>query len=53
MKPEFWEAWAARLARKVIRQEGLPEAVRVRAEELVLKRYSLPEWLESRDDVLA
>jgi lipoate-protein ligase A len=53
LKPVFWEEWAARLAKKVIRQEGLPEAVRVRAEELVLKRYSLPEWLESRDDVLA
>jgi lipoate-protein ligase A len=53
LRPEFWEEWAARLAKKVIRQEGLPEVVKMRAEELVLKRYSLPEWLESRDDVLA
>lgn len=53
LKADFWEGWAARLARRVISLPRLPESVTIRAEELVLKRYSLPEWLESRDDVLA
>jgi lipoate-protein ligase A len=52
LKPGFWAGWAGRLAREVRVVEALPEAVRVRAEALEAKRYSLPEWLESRDDQL-
>lgn len=50
--PGFWREWAGELAREVREEEALPAAVRVRAEELEAKRYSLPEWLESRDDQL-
>lgn len=52
LKAEFWKGWAARLARKVNLVEGFSEKVQLRAEELVMKRYALPEWLESRDDLL-
>lgn len=52
LKPEFWPAWAGRLARRVRVVNELPEMLRPRVAELVEKRYSRPEWLESRDDQL-
>jgi len=52
LKPEFWPGWAARLARRVQSVDTLPVTLQARVEELVEKRYSRPEWLESRDDQL-
>ena len=52
LKPEFWPTWAGRLARRVQVVHDLPSELKARAEELVDKRYSRPEWLESRDDQL-
>jgi lipoate-protein ligase A len=49
---EFWTGWAARLAYRVVLVEGLPPAVAARAQELCVLRYSLPGWLEEREDQL-
>jgi lipoate-protein ligase A len=48
----FWPRWAAQLASNVIIQPVMPEAVCLRADELKLKRYQLPSWLNEREDVL-
>lgn len=49
----FWRHWAADLADVVQEVEDLPEFLMDRALELDLKRYSLPQWRDSRDDDLA
>ena len=48
----FWHDWAALLATDVHLVKRLPPAIQARAEELDKKRYSLAEWLASRDDRL-
>jgi lipoyl(octanoyl) transferase len=50
---EFWPQWAAQLAREVVVVRELPEKVRERAVELAEKRFSLPQWLTDRDDLLS
>lgn len=48
----FWADWASALAEKVLRVKSCPPSIAARASELDEKRYSLPEWLEERDDQL-
>jgi len=50
---DFWPQWAAQLAREVRVVHELPPAVKARAEELAAKRFSLPQWLTDRDDLLS
>lgn len=50
---EFWPQWAAQLAREVVVVRELPEKVQTRALELAEKRFSLPQWLTDRDDLLS
>lgn len=52
IKPEFWPIWAERLAKKVTIVTELPDAVKERAQQLSDQRYSLPQWLSDRDDLL-
>lgn len=50
---DFWPQWAAQLAREVLVIRELPAAVEARAAELAEKRFSLPQWLTDRDDLLS
>lgn len=50
---DFWPQWAAQLAREVRVVRELPAAVQERAEELAARRFSLPQWLTDRDDLLS
>lgn len=52
IQPDFWLAWAARLASEVSVVREAPPEVLVRASELAEKRFSLPQWLSDRDDLL-
>jgi len=52
IQPDFWTQWAAYLAKEVVIVETVPEPVTARAMELETKRYSLPQWLSDRDDLL-
>ncbi len=49
---DFWGKWATRLAEKVLITHTPPPSVLERAEELTAKRFSLPQWLAERDDLL-
>jgi hypothetical protein len=49
---DFWTQWASRLSKEVLVVDALPEPVRIRAAELEQKRYSLPQWLADRDDLI-
>ncbi len=53
LKPGFWQHWAQRLAREVIPVTTLSPELTERASLLEAQRYSLPEWLEEREDRLA
>lgn len=48
----FWPRWAAQLASNVLIEPQMPAAMRLRADELKLKRYQLPSWLAEREDEL-
>jgi lipoyl(octanoyl) transferase len=50
---DFWPRWAAQLARNVIFQPEMTEAMTARANELTQKRYSLASWLHEREDHLS
>lgn len=50
--PDFWRGWAAALAKEVTQVTELPPQIVARAQELVEKRYALPQWLEEREDAL-
>lgn len=50
--PSFWQQWAAKLAKEVLIVTSVPETIAARAAELEAKRYSLPQWLTDRDDLL-
>ncbi len=50
--PGFWQSWAAGLAGSVNVMTEPPPQVLERARVLVEKRYSLPQWLEEREDAL-
>ncbi|GEP45151.1 lipoyl protein ligase domain-containing protein [Brevifollis gellanilyticus] len=50
---EFWPQWAGKLAREVQVVQELPAKVMERAVELAEKRFSLPQWLAERDDLLS
>ncbi|SKB06893.1 lipoate-protein ligase A [Prosthecobacter debontii] len=50
--PDFWAQWAAKLAREVLIIETTPEPIMTRATDLTKRRYSLPQWLAERDDLL-
>ncbi len=50
---EFWPQWAGQLAREVVVVRELPARVKERAVELAEKRFSLPQWLAERDDLLS
>jgi lipoyl(octanoyl) transferase len=52
LKPDFWQKWAAQISRKVIEVHEMPVEMKRRAEELAVKRYSLPQWLSEREDEL-
>lgn len=52
IQPDFWPQWAAKLAREVLIVTETPAPVIARAGELQSKRYSLPQWLAERDDLL-
>lgn len=49
---DFWEKWAARLAEKVLVTKTTPPGIAERSQELTEKRFSLPQWLAERDDLL-
>jgi len=53
LPPGFWSAWAAGLAATVIPVTELPPQTAARAQELVEKRYALPQWLHEREDHLS
>jgi lipoate-protein ligase A len=53
IQPDFWPQWAAQLAKEVLTITTAPEPVAVRAQELEAKRFSLPQWLTERDDLLS
>lgn len=53
LTPDFWLAWAAQLAKKVLITETTPPTIAERALELSAKRFSLPQWLAERDDLLS
>jgi len=50
---DFWQKWAQSLAHEVRIITEAPQEVLDRSEELVMKRFSLPQWLAERDDLLA
>lgn len=52
IQPDFWPRWAARLAGKVLATQEIPDSLMNRALELESKRFSLPQWLADRDDLL-
>jgi lipoate-protein ligase A len=52
VKSDFWRGWAAVLAEEVMLVNELPPQIAARAQELVEKRYSLPQWLAEREDLL-
>lgn len=52
MPSDFWNGWAAGLAKEVTLVTEPPPAVAERAAELVEKRYGLPTWLTEREDTL-
>lgn len=52
LSPEFWPQWASRLAKEVLIVNTAPQPVMTRAIELEQKRYSLPQWLAERDDLI-
>lgn len=52
VKPEFWREWASSLAKEVTFVNELPPSIAARAQELVEKRYALPQWLAEREDAL-
>ena len=49
---DFWLGWAARLASEVSMVREAPPEVFIRASELAAKRFSLPQWLSDREDLL-
>ena len=53
LTPDFWLAWASQLAKKVLITETTPPPIAERALELTAKRFSLPQWLAERDDLLS
>ena len=53
IQPEFWSEWAGRMAGKVRITHEMPAAVMTRAVELEARRFSLPQWLADRDDLLS
>jgi lipoate-protein ligase A len=52
LTPDFWPQWAARLSKEVVLVNTTPDSVRDRAIELEQNRYSLPQWLTDRDDLI-
>ncbi len=52
IQDDFWPQWAAQLAKEVVVVRELPAKVEARAGELAEKRFSLPQWLTDRDDLL-
>ena len=48
--PDFWQAWARRLATTVEEIEALSPALLQRAAELAANRYGASSWLEHRED---
>lgn len=50
--PDFWLGWAAKLASEVSVVREAPPEVLSRAAELAAKRFSLPQWLADREDLL-
>lgn len=52
LKDDFWPRWAADLAGEVTQVDELPPQIAKRGQELVEKRYGLPEWLNEREDAL-
>jgi len=53
IQPDFWPQWAAQLAREVLTVKTAPSPLLDRAQELETKRFSLPQWLTEREDLLA
>jgi lipoate-protein ligase A len=53
IQPDFWPQWAAQLAREVLTIKTAPSPLLNRAQELETKRFSLPQWLTEREDLLA
>jgi len=53
IQPEFWSQWATQLAREVLTIATAPAPILTRAQELEAKRFSLPQWLSERDDLLS
>lgn len=49
---DFWPRWAAQLAKNVLVHSEMTPAMKERADELTQKRYSLPSWLNEREDAL-
>lgn len=50
---DFWSNWAAQLAKNVLITETTPPGIAERAQELTEKRFSLPQWLAEREDLLS
>jgi lipoate-protein ligase A len=53
LTPDFWGKWAAQLAKNVLISETTPPIIAEQALELTAKRFSLPQWLTERDDLLS
>jgi len=53
IQADFWPQWAAQLAREVLTIKTAPSPLWDRAQELETKRFSLPQWLTEREDLLA
>ncbi len=53
LEASFWQTWAAQLTSCVSLISTTPPEVQNRAAELVEKRFSLPQWLTDRDDLLS
>jgi len=53
IQPEFWPQWASILAKEVQVLHTTPDTLMTRATDLVALRYSLPQWLSDRDDLLS
>lgn len=52
LKDDFWQGWAAQLAKNVIVKSEMTPSMIERANELTVKRYSLTSWLNEREDQL-
>ena len=52
IQPSFWPQWAAQLAHEVMTITTAPDPILIRAQELETKRFSLPQWLAEREDLL-